>query len=136
PHRGAGAAAVGHAPGRGRRDRLSPRPDIDGRERPVIAWRSWGTDSGLRGSRAVRRGLILGCFLASGGRVLGEAVKLLVVEHEHWAAAGEGQHGERVELPAGRGTVDDRKGVRLALSHEMYQVAVAPRELREPDAAA
>jgi cell division protein FtsI (penicillin-binding protein 3) len=84
-----------------------------------------------RGSRAIRRGILLGCFLFSGSLILAKAAKLQVVEHERWAEAARDQHRERVELPARRGAIFDRRGVALALSHEMFQVSIAPAELRD-----
>jgi cell division protein FtsI (penicillin-binding protein 3) len=86
--------------------------------------------------RTMRRGILLGCFLASGSLVFAKAARLQVVEHERWVMAAEDQHRERLELPARRGAIFDRNGVPLALSHEMYQVSVAPSELRDPRGAA
>ncbi len=96
-----------------------------------------GSRSSGRGrSQTIRRGVLLGCFLAAGLAIVVRAVRLQVIEYERWAHAAEDQHRERVELPARRGTIVDRNGVPLALSHEMYQVSVAPRELRDREAAA
>jgi cell division protein FtsI (penicillin-binding protein 3) len=92
--------------------------------------------SGGRGPRTIRRGILLGCFLAAGSMILAKAAHLQVVEHERWASEAEDQHRERLELPPRRGAIYDRNGVPLALSHEMYQVSVAPGELRDPAAAA
>ncbi|HUE97249.1 MAG TPA: penicillin-binding transpeptidase domain-containing protein [Longimicrobiaceae bacterium] len=92
--------------------------------------------TGQGSTRTFRRGILLSCFMLAGTAVLAKAAKLQVVEHERWVAAAEDQHRERLELPARRGAIFDRKGVPLALSHEMYQVSVAPRELRDPKAAA
>lgn len=79
----------------------------------------------------VRRKLLLGCFLLAGALVLGRAFQLQALEREEWVRAAEDQHRERVPLPARRGTIYDRDGVALALSHETYRVSVAPRELRD-----
>src|SRR5690606_37424391 len=92
--------------------------------------------SGRGRSQTIRRGVLLGCFLAAGVAIVVRAVRLQVVEHERWTMAAEDQHRERVELPARRGTIFDRNGVPLALSHEMYQVSLAPRELRDRETAA
>ncbi|MEX2583939.1 MAG: penicillin-binding protein [Gemmatimonadota bacterium] len=89
-----------------------------------------------RTPRTMRRGILLSCFMLAGCLVLAKAAKLQVVEHEAWASIAEDQHRESVALPARRGAIFDRKGVPLALSHEMYQVSVAPRELSDPAAAA
>ncbi len=84
-----------------------------------------------RGPRAIRRGVLLGCFLAAGVTIGARATQLQVIEHDRWADAAEDQHRERLELPPRRGGIFDRNGVPLAISHEMYQVSVAPGELRD-----
>jgi len=68
--------------------------------------------------------------------IVGRAVQLQLVEGERWAAAAEQQHETRTELPARRGVIYDRNGVPLAANHEAYRISVAPRELRDPAAAA
>jgi len=68
--------------------------------------------------------------------IAGRAAQLQVVEHDRWAAAAEDQHRDRQELPARRGAILDRNGVPLAISHEMYQVSVAPNELHDRSEAA
>jgi len=68
--------------------------------------------------------------------IVGRAVQLQLVEGERWAAAAEQQHQTRAELPARRGVIYDRNGVPLAANHEAYRISVAPRELRDPAAAA
>lgn len=83
---------------------------------------------------ALRRGLLLGFFMVFGVVILARAGQLQLVEHERWLAAAEEQHRERVELPARRGAIFDRNGVPLAISHEVYQVAIAPREINNRDA--
>ncbi len=96
-----------------------------------------GSRSAGRGrSQTIRRGLLLGCFLLAGAAIVVRSVRLQVLEHERWTAAAEDQHREQIELPARRGSIFDRNGVPLALSHEMYQVSVAPRELRDRESAA
>jgi cell division protein FtsI (penicillin-binding protein 3) len=78
-----------------------------------------------------RRLTLLGAFGAGMLLVLGQAVKLQAIEHEKWAGAAEDQQRERVPLAARRGSIFDRDGVPLALSHETYSVSVAPHELRD-----
>jgi len=90
----------------------------------------------VRSPRTLRRGILLGCFIGFGALIVGKAVRLQLLEHEAWVAVAEEQHRERVELPARRGAILDRKGVPLALSQETYRVAIAPRELRDPVVAA
>ncbi len=86
-----------------------------------------------RSSHAFRRGLLLGCFMLSGSVIVARAAQLQLVEHDRWLSAAEDQHRARVELPARRGAIYDRNGVPLAISHEVFQVAVAPREVRDAD---
>jgi len=88
-----------------------------------------------RSPRTVRRGTLLGFYLLFGGLVIGKAVKLQVLEHDRWLVVAADQQREQVELPARRGAIFDRDGVPLALSHETYQVSIAPPELRDPRAA-
>lgn len=82
-----------------------------------------------------RRGLLIGLVLAA-LVILARAAQLQVVEGERWAQRAEEQQRERLLLPAPRGVIYDRDGVPLAASREAYRVAVAPRELRDPTAAA
>lgn len=79
----------------------------------------------------IRRNLLLACFVGAALLVLGRAFQLQALEHEAWVQAAEDQHRERLPLPARRGTIYDRDGVALALSHETYRVSLAPRELRD-----
>jgi cell division protein FtsI (penicillin-binding protein 3) len=91
---------------------------------------------GRRDLLGVRRKLLLACFVLAAALVLGRAFQLQALERERWVQAAEDQQRERVPLPARRGTIYDRDGVALALSHETYRVSVAPRELRDRKAAA
>lgn len=86
-----------------------------------------------RSSHAFRRGMLLGCFMVSGSVIIARAAQLQIVEHDRWLSAAEEQHRQRVELPARRGAIYDRDGVPLAISHEVFQVAVAPREIRDAE---
>jgi cell division protein FtsI (penicillin-binding protein 3) len=68
--------------------------------------------------------------------IVARAVQLQAVEGERWAKVAAEQQRGRVPLPARRGGIYDRNGVPLALTHETFGAAVAPRELRDPKAAA
>lgn len=92
--------------------------------------------AGRMKSHTVRRGITLAFLMLGASAIVARAAHLQIVEHEKWLAAAEDQHREQIELPARRGAIYDRNGVPLAMSHEMYQVSVAPRELREPKATA
>ena len=89
-----------------------------------------------RSSLAFRRGLLIACFMIAGTVIMAKAAQLQIAQHDDWLARAEDQHRERIDLPARRGAIYDRNGVPLALSHEMYQVSIAPTELRDRKAAA
>ena len=95
-----------------------------------------GSAESSRTPRTVRRGILLGCFMVAGSLIVAKAAQLQVVDHDHWVAVAQEQHREQVELPARRGAIYDRKGTPLALSHEVFQVSVAPRELADKKSAA
>jgi cell division protein FtsI (penicillin-binding protein 3) len=83
-----------------------------------------------------RRMIMLGAFGVGLLLVLGQSLRLQAFQGEKWARAAEDQQRERVPLPARRGSIYDRDGVPLALSHETYLVSVAPHELRDRRTAA
>lgn len=83
-----------------------------------------------------RRGLLLGMLLVGGAAITARAVQLQIVEHDTWLTRAGEQHARALELPAPRGAIFDRDGVPLAVSQEVFRISVAPRELRDPDAAA
>lgn len=83
-----------------------------------------------------RRALLLGSLVAAALIIVGRAFQLQAIEGERWRAAAEEQQQARVPLPARRGGIYDRNGNPLALTHETFQVAVAPRELRNSAAVA
>jgi cell division protein FtsI (penicillin-binding protein 3) len=83
-----------------------------------------------------RRLIMLGAFALGLLLVLGQSLRLQAFQGEKWARAADDQHRERVPLPARRGSIYDRDGVPLALSHETYRVSVAPHELRDRRTAA
>jgi len=68
--------------------------------------------------------------------IVGRAVQLQAVEGERWATVATEQQRGRQPLPARRGGIYDRNGIPLALTHETFGVSVAPREIRDPKAAA
>ncbi|MBI4539675.1 MAG: PASTA domain-containing protein [Gemmatimonadetes bacterium] len=82
-----------------------------------------------------RRVILLGWTLASVALVV-RAFQLQVLEWEEWRARAAQQQRKTLEVPAPRGAILDRDGVALALSHEIYRVAVAPRELEDAEGAA
>jgi cell division protein FtsI (penicillin-binding protein 3) len=80
---------------------------------------------------APRRRLLLAGLCLAGALVAGRAFQLQALEAERWAERAEDQQQERLELPAPRGTVYDRKGVPLVAVREAVRVAVAPREVAD-----
>lgn len=62
--------------------------------------------------------------------VLARAGQVQLVEGARYRAVAAAARTEQVVLPARRGGLYDRNGVPLALTREVFQVGVAPRELR------
>jgi cell division protein FtsI (penicillin-binding protein 3) len=79
-----------------------------------------------------RRALVAGVLLTALVSTA-RAFQLGVVEGEQWRTRALDQQGDTLALPAPRGTIYDRDGVPLAASHEVYSVALAPREFRDRD---
>lgn len=80
---------------------------------------------------AIRRRVLLLAFTLAGAAVLSRAFQLQALESDRWTAAALDQQRERVPLAPRRGTIYDRDGVALALSHETYRISLAPREVRD-----
>ena len=84
----------------------------------------------------LRRRVLLGVWLLSGLVVVGRAVELQVLEGAAWREEADRQHRRTSEVPAPRGSILDRDGVPLAVSHETFRVSVAPGEVKDRDATA
>ena len=82
---------------------------------------------------AWRRRTLLAFWLLAGAGLLARAVQVQVVEAAEWQRVAERQHRRTLEIPAPRGSILDRDGTSLAVSHERIRVAVAPREVRDPE---
>jgi len=80
-----------------------------------------------------RRGALLAIWLLAGAGLLARAVQVQVVEASEWQRVAERQHRRTLEIPAPRGTILDRDGASLAVSHERIRVAVAPGEVRDAE---
>lgn len=93
--------------------------------------RRWVTPERL----ALRWWVLLGSLGLAALLVVGRAVQLQAIEGERWEKVAAEQQRGRVPLPARRGAIYDRNGIPLALTHETFGVAVAPRELRDVRAA-
>lgn len=89
-----------------------------------------------RRSPEVRRRILLVGVLASGLLAAGRAFQLGVVNSESWYTRALDQQGDTLPLPAPRGSIYDRDGVPLASSREVFSVAIAPREIRDPEVVA
>ncbi|HEV2130015.1 MAG TPA: penicillin-binding transpeptidase domain-containing protein [Longimicrobiaceae bacterium] len=82
-----------------------------------------------------RRRVLLGGLVLAALLIVARAIQLQAIEGERWAGVAADQQRARMPLPARRGGIFDRHGTPLALSHETYRVAVAPRELTDAGAA-
>lgn len=83
-----------------------------------------------------RRRILLGVWLLSGAAVLARAGQVQVVQGSAWEEVALGQQRTAREIPASRGRILDREGVPLAETRELFEVGVAPGEVREGDAQA
>lgn len=82
-----------------------------------------------------RRRTLLGLWLLAGACVVARSVELQVVEAAEWRGVALSQHKTSAEVAAPRGAILDRDGRELAVSREVFSVAVAPDELDDPDEA-
>jgi cell division protein FtsI (penicillin-binding protein 3) len=80
---------------------------------------------------AARRRLLLIGFLVASAVLLGRAFQVSVWQGGSWRERAIAQHGDTLNVPAPRGSIYDRNGVPLAGTLEVFQVALAPRELQE-----
>ncbi len=93
--------------------------------RPPLAGGSQKHDTRV----AFRRRLLLVAWLAAAVVIVWRAAELQVTEVAAWRAEADRQHRTQAEVPAPRGTIRDRTGLPLALSHETFRVSVAPHEI-------
>ena len=84
-------------------------------------------------SPEVRRRILLAGVLLSAALASGRAFQLGAMQGESWRARALDQQGDTLNLEAPRGTIYDRDGVPLAASHEVFSVAIAPREIADRD---
>jgi cell division protein FtsI/penicillin-binding protein 2 len=85
-------------------------------------------------NRRIRLLLVL-LVLALGGTLL-RAIWIQGVRAASLARMAHVQHTETITLPASRGTIFDRTGIRLALGEQATTVYANPRQVRRPRAAA
>ncbi|HSJ30431.1 MAG TPA: penicillin-binding transpeptidase domain-containing protein [Longimicrobiales bacterium] len=81
----------------------------------------------------MRRRILLAGVLLSAALASGRAFQLGAMQGESWRARALDQQGDTLNLEAPRGTIYDRDGVPLAASHEVFSVAIAPREIADRD---
>jgi cell division protein FtsI (penicillin-binding protein 3) len=93
--------------------------------------RRWDAEGKLPG----RRRLLAASFGVAALLIVGRGVQLQGFEGEKWRTLAAEQQQARVPLPARRGGIFDRDGTPLALTRESWTLNVAPRELRDRDAA-
>lgn len=89
----------------------------------------------LRGdpSLRARRRMLFFVFVVALLVIIARAVQLQVVQHDRWQEKAQAQHHAQIPLDAPRGDIFDRNGVPLATTREVVRLAVAPREVDEPD---
>lgn len=88
-------------------------------------------------SREIRRlQLVQAVFVLAFVGLVARAAQIQLIGGAEHRATAEANRTVRKELAAQRGTIYDRRGKPLVLSQEMFEVGVAPNELRHVDSAA
>ncbi len=87
-----------------------------------------------RANRRIR--FLLVVFGLVFGVALARAAWLQVVHGPSYEAMASQQHSERIEIPAGRGTIFDRTGSPLAIGEQATTVYADPRNVTDPKRAA
>jgi len=83
---------------------------------------------------AWRRKVVLAGWLAAGMALCLRAGQIQLAQGSMWSDLAEGQHRTDKRVAAARGTILDRDGTPLAVSREIYAVAVATDQLSDADA--
>jgi len=87
-----------------------------------------------RSNRRIR--VLLFVFVLLFGVTLGRAAWLQVVKRGDYRRLAMNQHRETIPIPAGRGTIFDRRGAPLAIGEQTTTVYADPREILDPKRAA
>ena len=87
-----------------------------------------------RSNRRIR--LLLFVFVLLFGVTLARAAWLQVVKRDDYRRLAMNQHRETIAIPAGRGTIFDRRGAPLAIGEQTTTVYADPREIVDPKRAA
>ena len=80
---------------------------------------------------ALRRRIVFGVWGVAAAGLFWSAARLQVAEVDRWRDLASRQHRIETRMPAERGSIVDRGGVPLALSHETVRIGIAPRELAD-----
>lgn len=83
-----------------------------------------------------RVGVVHGAFVCFAVALVGRAAWVQLRETDRWRARAEVQQVANVELPALRGPILDASGSVLVQSRAVVRLAVAPSEVRQPEALA
>ena len=76
-----------------------------------------------------RRRIVFGFWALAAAGLLLRSAELQIGEVDAWREIASDQHRIETRAPAERGSIVDRDGIPLALSHETVRVGIAPREL-------
>ena len=77
----------------------------------------------------IRRRIVCGVWSVAAAGLFWSAARVQVAEVDRWRDLAGRQHRIETRMPAERGSIVDRGGVPLALSHETVRIGIAPREL-------
>lgn len=80
---------------------------------------------------AARVGFIQFCLMLGTLGVLARAAQLQLVQGEHWARKAAESRTVREAIAAHRGSIKDRSGNPIVVSHEWYHVSVAPEQVTD-----
>jgi cell division protein FtsI (penicillin-binding protein 3) len=80
-----------------------------------------------------RRRLLLSGFLVVSLVLLGRTFQVTIWQGGSWRERARAQHAFSLDVPAPRGSIYDRNGIPLAGTHEVFRIAIAPRELDDRD---
>ncbi len=78
---------------------------------------------------ALRCRIVLGFWALAAIGLLSSSAHLQIAEADTWREIASEQHRIETRVPAERGSIVDRGGTPLALSHETVRIGIAPREL-------
>jgi cell division protein FtsI (penicillin-binding protein 3) len=77
----------------------------------------------------LRRRIVLTIWIVSSALVVGRSAQIQIIEGSNLKKGAEAQQRKEQSIPGARGTILDRNGIALGVSHERVRVSVAPREI-------